>query len=184
MVVRTRQFTRADYYRLAQAGVLGEDDRVELLEGVIASMSPIGPLHSSVVRVLIQFFTRELGQRVLVDAQNPVILDESSEPQPDLTLLKPRADAYRHAHPAPQDVLLLVEVAEASIELDLGEKAHLYAQAGVPEYWVADLVHKRIIVHRRPAGDRYQDITDHRPGAALAPDAFPDIGLPVETLFQ
>jgi Uma2 family endonuclease len=184
MVVKTHPFTRADYYRLGEAGVLGEDDRVELLDGIVAAMSPIGPFHSGVVGLLIQFFTHELGQRVFVNAQNPVVLDDLSEPQPDVTLLKPRRDSYRDAHPTPQDVLLLVEVAEASIDLDLGEKARLYARAGVSEYWVVDLVHRLIVVHRQPVGDRYQEVTEHRRGAAVAPEAFPDISLPVETCFR
>jgi Uma2 family endonuclease len=183
MVVKSRHFSRAEYQRLAETGVLTEDDRVELLEGTIAAMSPIGPYHSGVVNFLTDFFTRKLAGRAVVCVQNPLRIDEHSEPQPDLMLLKPRDDFYRRAHPTPADVRLLVEVADASLELDRDYKAGLYARAGVPEYWLVDLVRRVIVVHGQPAGDRYALVAAHAPDTRVVPSAYSDVRLSVGECF-
>jgi Uma2 family endonuclease len=179
MVVKSQSFSRAAYARLIETGVLGEDDRIELLAGTVTAMSPIGPYHTGVLLFLIDFFKEALGTRASVSVQSPLALDNASEPQPDLLLLKRREDSYRAALPAPADVLLLIEVADASLELDLGEKVRLYARAWINEYWVVDLVRGRITVHRRPAGDRYEEVSEQRRGASIAPLAFPDTAVAV-----
>ncbi len=127
-----RPFTVAEYHRMAEAGVLGEDDRVELLEGEIVQMTPIGSRHAACVARLTHLFVDRLQGRAQVNVQNPVHLSERSEPQPDLALLRPRPDFYARAHPGPADVLLLVEVAETSSDVDWTVKIPLYAGAGVP----------------------------------------------------
>ncbi len=183
MVVKARTFSRSEYHRLAETGVLTEDDRVELLQGRISAMSPIGPYHSGVVNFLMDFFKNALGRRAVVCVQNPLAAEEDSEPQPDLMLLAPREDFYRHAHPTPADVLLLIEVAEASLEVDCDFKARLYARVGVTEYWVIDLVRQTVIVHRQPASERYADVTTHRRGTHVSPVALPDVQLTTADCF-
>jgi Uma2 family endonuclease len=129
------RFTRADYYRMAEAGILGEGDRVELIEGEIYRMSPIGPMHAGGVDRLNRLFSRTFGDAVIVRVQNPVVLDDYSEPEPDLTLLRPRADFYTGEHPNPEDILLAVEVADSSADWDRRVKAPLYVRSGIPELW-------------------------------------------------
>lgn len=128
-----RSFTVEEYHRMAEAGILREDDRVELLEGEIVEMTPIGSRHAACVDRLNQLGVRGVGPRAIVRVQSPVRLGERSEPQPDLTLLRARPDFYAHAHPGPADVLLIIEVAEASADADRTVKMPLYARAAIPE---------------------------------------------------
>src|SRR6184192_4545534 len=139
MPFTARRFSVDEYDRMGRAGVFHEDDRMELLDGQIVEMSPIGPGHAGCVRALTSLLTRLVAGRALVSVQNPVRLGEHSEPQPDVALLVPRADAYRTAHPQPKDVLLVIEVADASLEHDRDVKVPLYAAAGVPEVWLVNL---------------------------------------------
>jgi Uma2 family endonuclease len=134
-----RLFTVAEYHKMAEAGILSEDDRVELLEGEIVAMSPIGSRHAGLVNRLNRLFSQRAGDQVVVSVQNPVRLGGYSEPQPDLALLRPRADFYTSSHPGPEDVLLAVEVAETSAAVDREVKVPLYARFGVPEVWLVDL---------------------------------------------
>jgi Uma2 family endonuclease len=138
--VLRRTFTVEDYHRMAQAGILTEDDRVELLEGEIVEMTPIGPRHAACVNRLSQLFSDRLQGRALVSVQNPIHLSELSEPQPDLALLRPRPDFYAEAHPRPSDSLVVLEIAETSAEVDREKKVPLYGQAGISETWLVDLV--------------------------------------------
>lgn len=129
-----RLFTAEEYHTMLRAGILTADDRVELIEGEVLRMSPIGSRHAGGVNRLNDFFVRKLEGRAIVGVQAPVHLSDLSEPQPDLALLRPREDFYSHSHPTPGDVLLLIEVAETSADFDRAVKAPLYARAGVPEY--------------------------------------------------
>ena len=182
VVLKRRLFTVDEYYRMAAAGILTEDDRVELLEGEIVEMTPIGSRHGGTVKHLIAIFTSRLGSRVIVGAQDPVQLSRDSEPQPDLALLKPRPDFYRTSHPGPGDVLLIIEVADASVEGDRRVKVPLYAKAGIPEVWLFDVNAERIEVYRTPTSDGYRDVRVLRRGESLAPGAFPDLALAVDDL--
>jgi len=177
-----RRFSVDEYDRMGEAGILGEDDRVELLDGEIVEMTPIGSRHAATVKRLIALFTVRLGSQVQIGVQDPVRLDEFSEPQPDLALLRPRADFYAAGHPGPADLLLLVEVADSSLRVDRLVKVPLYARAGVPEVWLIDLERSRIVVHREPIEDRYQMIFEAQPGAALSPLALPEQSFAVEAL--
>lgn len=179
-----RRFTRDDYHGMAAAGILALDARVELLDGEIVEMSLIGPRHSAIVRLLNAFFSAKVASRAIVDIQNPIALDPESEPQPDLIILKPRADFYRDAHPQPSDVLLLIEVAESSLQKDRGEKLRLYAQAGIAEYWIIDVDQERLIVHRHPKGDEFTLVQQHDRSAGVAPTAFPEHVLELAPLFE
>jgi Uma2 family endonuclease len=129
-----RRFTVEDYYKMAEAGILTEDDRVELLDGEIVQMSPIGPRHANAVDRANRAFSRRVGDAAVVRVQNPIRLSSRSEPQPDLALLRPRAGGYGRAHPGPKDVLLVLEIADMLVAIDRRVKLPLYARAGVPQY--------------------------------------------------
>lgn len=155
----------ADYYRMAEAGVLAPDARVELIDGEIIDMAPIGTRHGSAVKRLLALLTSALGSRVIVAVQDPLRLSDLSEPEPDLMLLKPRADFYADAHPSAADVLLLIEVADTSARYDREIKLPLYARHGVPEVWIVDLQARLLCLYREPAGDAYtQASTTASPG--------------------
>ena len=176
-----RLFTVAEYHRMAEAGILGEDDRVELLEGEIVQMRPIGSRHASCVKRLVDIFIPlQVGRKVIISVQDPIRLGEHSEPQPDFTVLKPRPDFYAKAHPEPADVFLVVEVAETSAAYDRDMKVPLYAEAGVPEVWVVDVAEAGIEVYREPAPEGYRVRQVVRRGQHLAPEAFPHLDVAVD----
>lgn len=160
----------ADYRRMGEIGILGPDDRVELIAGEIIDMSPIGSLHAAVVDLLASLFHRHCGPRAIVRVQSPILLDETSEPQPDLAILRPRADFYRDRLPGPADVLLLVEVADSSLPFDLAAKVPLYAAAKIAETWVIDAATLTTHCFRRPASGRYTSETSIAPTESLACD--------------
>jgi Uma2 family endonuclease len=180
--VPRRRFTIDEYHRMGEAGVLGEDDRVELLDGAIVQMSPIGSPHAGCVDRLTALFTRRLRGHAIVRVQNPIVLDRYSEPQPDLALLAPRADFYSAAHPRPRDVLLAVEVMDASRGCDRTLKLPLYARAGLREIWLVDLARQAVEVYRRRAPRGYRARERLVRGQALAPLAFPRVRLRVSEL--
>ena len=179
-----RLFSVHDYYRMAEAGILRADDRVELIEGEIIQMPPIGSAHASVVDNLVALVTNQASAPdVRVRVQNPVRLDDRSEPVPDLALLRPRADRYRSAHPTPGDVLLLVEVSDTSLAYDRDIKVPLYASAGIPEVWVVNILAQLIEVHRDPADGEYRSLTVARTGDVLSPHLVAELAVPVAEIF-
>lgn len=178
----TRRFTVDEYYRMAEVGILAPGERVELIEGEIIPMAAIGSRHAGCVNGLTQFFVSGLAGRAVVAIQNPVRLNRRSEPQPDVAVLHPRPDRYAERHPHPDEVFLLVEVADTSSGYDRGTKAPLYARAGIPEYWLVDLDAGVVEVHREPSGEGYGTVTRHLPGEELAPLAFPEFRLRVEEI--
>lgn len=177
------RFTVDEYYRMAETGILAPNARVELLEGEIVDMFPIGPFHSGVGTRLQTIFTKAGGERWIVRTQYPIHLDDDSEPQPDLALVKPREDFYTGSHPQPQDVYLLVEVADSSVHFDREEKLPVYARAGIAEFWLVNLVERKVEVFRDPSLQGiYHSVTQARHGDRIAPAAFPDAVLTVEAL--
>jgi Uma2 family endonuclease len=176
------RFSVKEYYRMAETGVLRPDARVELLDGRIIDMSPIGPFHGGVTNHLVEIFTTAARGRWRTSVQNPLHLDEHSEPQPDLMLLKPAADYYRRRHPVPADVFLLVEVSDTTLELDRGEKLPAYGRAGIAEAWIVDLNHAAIEVYREPHFTGYASKTILRAGDQAGPLAFPDAVVDVAEL--
>jgi Uma2 family endonuclease len=149
----TRHLISVDaFHRMGETGILGPADRVELIDGEIIDMSPIGALHAAIVDLLARHFGRRAGESVFIRCQNPLRLDDVSEPEPDIAILRPRADCYTTAHPGPADVLLVVEVADTSLAYDLGVKVPLYARHGIPEVWVIDATTRRTRVFREPVG--------------------------------
>ena len=142
------------FHRMGETGILGPADRVELIAVEIIDMSPIGVLHAAIVARLASCFSQRLGGAAVVWCQNPLRLDDINEPEPDIAVLRPRADFYTTAHPGPADVLLVIEVADTSLAYDLGTKVPLYARHGIPEVWVIDAATRRARVFRQPAGGR------------------------------
>jgi Uma2 family endonuclease len=140
------------FHRMGETGILGPRERVELIDGEIIDMSPIGVLHAAIVDVLARHFGRRAGESVFVRCQNPLRLDDISEPEPDIVILRPRADFYMTSHPGASDVLLVIEVADTSLAYDLGTKVPLYARHGIPEVWVIDAATRHTRVFRRPVG--------------------------------
>lgn len=181
-LVKQRRFTAKEYHRMAKAGILLQDERLELIEGEILCMSPIGKWHASRVVRLIRWFDRRVGDRALVSAQNPLRLSPYSEPQPDLMLLKPSEDFYASREVVPGDVLLLIEIADSSSAYDRRIKMPLYAQAGVPEAWLLDLQGQRAGVHREPSPDGYRNVEWYERGSTLTALAFPDLPITVDEL--
>jgi hypothetical protein len=154
----TRSFTVDEYHRMAEVGILHEDDRVELLDGRIVQMTPIGSRHAGCVKHLNALLYRRLGDAIILGIQDPVILGSYWEPQPDIAVLKPRADAYRKQHPRPDDVLLIVEVGDSSVASDRETKVPAYAGAGIGEVWLVDLEREQVEVYRAPGPRGYQDV--------------------------
>ena len=177
-----RKFTVADYYRLAEVGILGPDERLELIEGEIIVMAPIGPGHAGSVDIIGNLFVRRLDDRFIVRSQNPIHLDDGSEPQPDIVVACHRDDYFTVAHPTPADILLIVEVALSSLEYDRDVKAHLYGRNGVPETWVKNLPEDCIERFTVPGPDGYAQHTIHRRGETITPVSFPDLELAVADL--
>ena len=177
--VTRRKFSVHDYYRLAEAGILHEDDRVELIEGEIVQMVPIGSEHSGTVNRLAHALFRAAGERAVVTVQNPLRLSDHNEPLPDFLLLRPRADFYSSEHPTAADVLVLIEVAQSSLRYDRGVKLPLYARHGVPEVWIVDLAGRVVEVHRKPTPEGYAESTRHAPGETLEPALLPGLRLAV-----
>ena len=156
------RLTVADYRRMGEAGILSPEDRVELIEGEIIDMSPIGSLHAAIVRAITKCLESRIGRNALLGVQDPIALDDMSQPQPDIAVLKSRQDFYSTAYPGPADVLLVIEVADTSLAFDLGVKVPLYAAHGIPEVWVIDAATRRTHRFRRPEGGRYaeQDVVE------------------------
>ena len=180
--VTRRRFTVDEYYRMAEAGILCEDDHVELIEGEIVEVAPIGSRHAACVDSLNQAFSERVGAWAIVRVQNPVRLSTRTEPEPDIVLARPRPDRYRQAHPGPADVLLLVEVADTTLHYDRDVKLPLYAAAGIPEVWIFNLVHERLEVYREPAEGRFQVQAVCGHGAVVGSQALPGVAIEVTAI--
>jgi Uma2 family endonuclease len=172
-----RLFTVDQFHQMAEAAIFSEDDRVELLAGEIVDMTPIGSRHAGCVTVLTHLFAPHVGEAFQLRIQHPVQLDDYSEPQPDLALVKPRGDFYRDGHPRATDVLLLIEVADTSVEIDRAEKIPLYAASGVPEVWLVDLNANHVDVYRDPTRSAYLKHETAMRGGSLRPAALSHIEL-------
>lgn len=167
----------ADFHKLGSAGILTEDARVELIDGELLQMAPIGPRHASAVDTLVELLAPQAPGRFRLSIQNPLSLPPHSEPQPDVMLLRPREDRYAASLPVAEDVLLLIEVADRSLDYDRRLKLALYAQAGVREYWLFDLPGVRVEVYRRPGPDGYAEGLELGLAESISPEALPDVKL-------
>jgi Uma2 family endonuclease len=178
------RFNVKEYYRMAETGVLPAEARVELLDGRIIDRSPIGPLHGGVVKRLNRFFPRHSKERWLQAVQDPVHLHDHSEPQPDLMLLRPAADDYDSRQPKPEDVFLLIEVSDPTLETDREVKLPAYARAGIAEVWIVDLLNGKLEVYRQPNFDGYGKAQVFHQGDSAAPGLFPDAVIEVAKLLR
>ena len=181
-VPQRRRFNVAEYYAMADAGILAHTERVQLLDGEIIVMPPIGNRHASGVNWSNEALISALTGRANVSIQNPVRLDDGSEPQPDIAVLRRREDFYVAAHPGPEDVLLLIEVSDTTVDFDRNEKLPLYARAGIPEVWIANLRDRRVEVYTEPVDGAYSNVRHFEAGDSVPPRHFPDIALPVERI--
>jgi Uma2 family endonuclease len=182
LVAPRRPFTVDEYHLMAEAGILHEDDRLELLEGDIVPMSPVGIRHMACVNRLNDLFTHRLRRKAIVSVQNPVRLGDESEPQPDIALLKYQKDYYARQMPTAADVLLIIEVADSTMPFDRKVKHALYARALIPEYWIVNLIDNQIEVYRQPENGRYaQKLVVNYDGVVTAV-AFPNTPFPVTDL--
>jgi Uma2 family endonuclease len=182
--VSKRLFTVEEYHRMGEAGIIHEDDRVELIDGEIIQMSPIGHHHFVSVTRATTFFIQAFGNRAVVSPQNPVRLSDWTEPQPDLVVFKPRADFYAKKKCTPEDVLFVVEVADTTLSYDRNIKVPRFAKAGIPEVWIEDLGHALLHVYRNPVGEAYQTVLVFRPGDSVSPLAFPETKFDVAQLLS
>jgi len=172
-VCKPHRFTVADYHRMGAAGILDEDCRVELIRGQIIDMHPIGGPHVIVVNRLNRLLAASVEGRAIVSVQNPVRLDDGSEPQPDFSLLRPRADECDMQTPSASEVLLVIEVSDSSLEVDRAVKVPLYAESGIPEYWIVNLRERWVEVYRMPKRDRYESARRVGPDGVLDIQALP-----------
>jgi len=181
----TRRATNVDeYYRMAKMGLFAEGDRVELIEGALVAMTPIGDDHMTAVDLLTYHLVTAIGRRGIVSIQNPLRLDDETEPEPDVVVYKPREDFYRKNRRGVEDVLLVIEVASSSVRYDKEVKAPLYAKHGIPEYWIVRLDTQVIEVHREPKSDGYGSIREFRAGAVLEPLLLPGISISTDRVLR
>jgi Uma2 family endonuclease len=180
--IEKRYFNAREYYRMVEAGVLSEDDRVELIEGEVLKMSPIGSRHAACVSRLDTLLHHQLGQTAIVRAQSPIHLNDFSEPQPDIALLHPRADFYEQQHPMPEDVLLVIEVADTSVEYDRNIKLPLYARAGLAETWIINLPRNTIEVYTQPLNGKYKKSLKLKRGESFQSQTVPSLSLSVDEI--
>ena len=177
-----RRITVDEYQQMGDVGIFSEDDRVELIDGEILAMTPIGPLHASVVDRATRLFTLAAGTHAIVRVQSPIRLNLFTEPEPAISLLRPQDDFYRAGHPQPPDVLLVIEVADASLRYDRELKAPLYAQAGIVEYWIVDLANVTVTRHAMPEDGVYREVTIHGKGQSMSPRQLPHCIVTIDDL--
>ena len=183
VVAARRRFTRAEYYRMAEVGILRPHDRVELIKGEIVEMSPIGRRHKAFVINLSELLTVRLAGRAHVAVHSGIVLAHDTEPEPDLTVLRRRAVPYKQREAGAEDALLVIEVAESSLAYDRSTKQRLYAEARILEYWVVDCAAEAVEVHRDPGPDGYREVRRLTGPATLALLAFPDVQVTLAEIF-
>ncbi|MEH2117978.1 Uma2 family endonuclease [Nostoc sp.] len=177
--LKLRLWTVEEYHRMAEAGIFGADERVELLEGKIIWMIAKGTAHRSAVGRTDYLLKNRLGNRAWVSIQDPVKLNEQSEPEPDIAVVKVDPLDYADHHPTPSEVYLIIEVADSSLKLDCQTKAKAYSQAGITDYWVLDVVSRQLYVFREPTQDGYQSKVILAEDATISPLEFPDLSIAV-----
>lgn len=184
VVAERKRFTVDEYHKLGQAGVLSESDRIELIEGELIQMPPIGSVHAGVVARLDRAFQASLRQQLMVWTQNPLSLPPLSEPQPDLALVKRRGDDYLGSLPGASDVLLVIEVADTTLAYDRDVKMTLYARHGIPEAWLIDVNAARLEMHRDPGPEGYRTLLRPDRDASVSPLALPDANIDLKARWR
>ena len=177
-----KRFTVDEYHRMAETGILTERDRVQLIDGEIIQMIAMGARHAAAVRRLGALLTTAFGGRALVGVQLPIQLDQFSEPEPDISVVRPRPDFYATEHPGPEQILLLIEIAESSLGYDRDVKLPIYAADRIAEVWIVDLEGGVLRVYRDPTETGYATSLTLRDGASVSPLAFPDTRFPINEI--
>lgn len=180
--VLKRLFTVDQYHRMIETGIIHEGDRVELIRGEIVEMASIGTKHAASVRRLTRLFFNKFGEQVLVSPQNPVEVDEYSEPEPDIAILRPQDDFYASAHPTPEDVFLLIEVSDSTIRYDRTVKIPLYAEDNIAEAWIVDVNAELVEVYRQPSATGYRSLQTFTRGQTIELLAFPEVSIEVDEI--
>jgi len=183
LVLPRHKLSLDDYHRMGAAGILHEDSRVELIEGELIDMAPIGSQHASVVTTLTELLIAQARGIAIVMSQNPVSLPPDNEPQPDIAVLKPRADRYRNALPSAADTLLIIEVADSTIEYDRQIKLPLYARHNVPECWLVDLRAGTLEVYRDPSSKGYRKLLQPARRETVSPIQLPEVDIPLHEIW-
>jgi Uma2 family endonuclease len=184
MRVGFRLISVQDYHRMAEAGIFCPDERIELIEGQIIPMAAKGTAHTAAVTRIHRLFRNRLGDKVLLRLQDPIALNDYSEPEPDVALVRPDPLDYEDHHPTVADVFLVIEVADSSLKFDCEVKAITYAKSGISDYWVLDVTARKLHVFRLPSADGYQSETILLEEVAVAPIAFPDCEIRVEEMLR
>jgi Uma2 family endonuclease len=179
-----RKLSLADYHRMGEAGILREDDRVELIHGELIAMAPIGSRHAATVSRLTHVLIAAAGSNAIVSTQNPVALPPESEPQPDIALLKPRADYYAASLPGPSDVLLIIEVADTTLAYDRDIKLPLYAQHGIGEVWLIDLQRNALSIYRDPSPQGFLRVLTPGRDESMSLTTLPGVSIDLSALWS
>jgi Uma2 family endonuclease len=190
--IAVRRLSVQDYHQMAESGILQPDERVELLEGQIIQMAAKGTAHSAAVTRIEQLLRQRLGfgtaspmeNRVLLRFQDPVRLNDYSEPEPDIAVVQPNTLLYEDHHPIPSEVFLLIEVSDATLKFDREVKSPAYARAGIAEYWVLDVNGRKLHVYRVPGADGYQSEAILSEELTVIPLAFPDCVIAVREMLR
>ncbi len=178
------RFSVEDFHRLGTLGFFTEDDRLELIEGEIVDMAPIGSNHASILARLNKAITKQIGDNGLVFPQNPLKLSQNSEVYPDLTLLKPRSDDYRTTIPIAGDALLVIEVSDTTLRYDRSVKVPLYAHHGVPEVWLFDVENGKVEIFRQPSIDGYRMILRPENTETIVPEQLPEVRVDLAEIWR
>ncbi|MFM9264247.1 Uma2 family endonuclease [Tychonema sp. BBK16] len=178
--MQRRLFTVQEYHLMSEAGVFANNERVELIEGEIIQMAAIGKRHAARVDRLARLFSQISESLVIFRVQNPICLNNKSEPQPDIALVQPRADFYEESLPNSQDILLLVEVADSTVNYDRDVKVPNYSRSGIQEVWLVDLVENCLEVYRQPGPNGYSLMLKFWRGQQVVPLAFPEFQVSVD----
>ncbi|MCU7244872.1 MAG: Uma2 family endonuclease [Microcystis aeruginosa WS75] len=173
----TRKFTVEEYEKMTTQGIIKPDEKVELIRGEIIKMSPMGTRHAAGIDRLTQLLYQKFGDLILLGVQNPIRLNNNSQPEPDLSLLIPRSDFYVAAYPCPQDIYLIIEVSDSTIDYDRNTKIPLYAEANIKEVWIINLKEECLEVYRHPLHGSYQAIQKYYRGESIFIESFPEIEL-------
>ena len=181
--VLIHRFNVEEYHRLIENNILHEDDRVELIEGRIIDMTPIGSKHAACVSRLNEILSEKLQKRAIINIQNPICLTAYTEPEPDIAIIKRRPDFYAEQLPQPEDVLLIIEVSDSSVDYDCETKIPLYAKSNIPEVWLVNLIENNVAIYSGPSSEGYNVITKHHHNQILSPKSFHDITLTVSEIF-
>jgi Uma2 family endonuclease len=176
-------FNVAQYYKMAEVGILGVEQRTELIEGEIIQMSPIGAKHAGTINRLTRVLSPLVSNQAIISIQNSIRLNTNSEPQPDLAILRFRDDCYTDCHPTPADIFLLIEVSDSTLKYDREIKVPLYAKAGIPEVWIANIEAQLFEVYRSPSQDSYQKIQSYSKGEVIQIEMLADIAIAIDEIF-